>query len=108
MRLTSLPSDDPEEDAATWAKNEVYVWESRMGYAATNIVEKRPAMKPSIANRVPGRRDAIVKDRVIVMQEDSVVTERYCEGWKKCVMIRTMIKALTREVWYIWRQMRHC
>lgn len=39
------------------------------------IVEKIPARKPSIANRVPGRRHAMPRESVMVIQEERVVTE---------------------------------
>lgn len=61
------------------------------------IVEKIPARKPSIANRVPGRRHAMPRESVMVMQEERVVTERDWLRRKRKVKRITMRREGTRD-----------
>lgn len=51
------------------------------GYKDTKKVEKIPAMKPSMAKRLPGRRVAIRRESVMVIQLLRVVTVRDWVRW---------------------------
>ena len=77
----------------------MYAFVRRIGYAATNIVEKRPARKPSIVKSVPGRRTAIARERTMVIQEDMVVTERELLAVKRWVKTIARRREPTRERW---------
>jgi len=100
LSIGPTPKRSPEPGVLGFPRRrDLYAFVRRIGCAATNIAEKRPARKPSIAKRVPGRRTAIARERTMVMQEDMVVTESELLAVKRWVKIIARRREPTRERW---------